>query len=172
MVGRAQQIARRRRRAASPQRRTERERFLQRTVRPGGQTTMKLTGGLTGTSNCWTVVPGGAVNISVVPKSQTAGAPMVPWVVNNANNIFWRQSGEVATTGWGALPGTAQDIAAGDGVAWSIGTMSSPGGFRADERRSRPSDRGGAGGRRSGVRLRRSRPGARGPGGRHRLRRG
>jgi hypothetical protein len=68
-------------------------------------------------------------SIELVPGAgsppQNVGQIGMPWVVNNAGNIF-RGDGR----SWQQLSGLATDIGVGaDGSAWVIGTNSVPGGF-------------------------------------------
>jgi hypothetical protein len=74
---------------------------------------------------CFTAIGGGAVRISAGPVSH-ADTRSVPWVVNNANNIF-RFNPDTGV--FVQLPGKGTDIAAGGGVAWSIGATAVGGGF-------------------------------------------
>jgi hypothetical protein len=96
---------------------------------PGDSGIYKFNGIFPCTSNCWTADVGRAVRISVGPHDQSAGAPIVPWAVQAAGLVYRRSTGDPATGGWELLPGTATDVAAGYGVAWTIGTTSVPGGF-------------------------------------------
>jgi len=68
--------------------------------------------------NDWSAIDGAAVRIAVDPSG-------MPWVVNDAGNIFRRTA-----AGWQQLPGAAKDIGIGaNGSVWVIGTDSVPGGF-------------------------------------------
>lgn len=71
---------------------------------PGGYDIYRRTG------NAWTLVPGGAVRVSVDPRGNA-------WVVNDTQNIFrWNGSSFVQVTGG------ARDVGLGpDGTAWVIG---------------------------------------------------
>jgi len=99
----------------------------------GGHDIKKLTGTRIGSSgpyvcsgSCFSTVGGGAVRIAVGPKGQAAGdiTTIVPWVTNNANEIF-RGSNATLSLSFEMLPGSGTDIAAADGVAWSIGSNGS-----------------------------------------------
>jgi peptidoglycan hydrolase-like protein with peptidoglycan-binding domain len=57
----------------------------------------------------------GAVRISVGPK--TAGGANVPWIIDNAGNIFRRSSGDPASGTYAQLPGKASEIAVSPGGA-------------------------------------------------------
>jgi hypothetical protein len=93
----------------------------------GGKDIQKFTGTFPCSSNCWTTAAGGAVRISVGPRRP--GESNVPWLVNNVNQIFRRTSSSPSSGSWDLLPGSATDIAADAGYAWTIGTTSVPGGF-------------------------------------------
>ncbi|MEW6494476.1 MAG: tectonin domain-containing protein [Cyanobacteriota bacterium] len=66
----------------------------------------------------WIKVEGGAVGVSVQPDG-------IPWVVNDAGEIFRRVSNS-----WERIPGCAKDIGMGaNGSTWVIGCDSTPGGY-------------------------------------------
>jgi peptidoglycan hydrolase-like protein with peptidoglycan-binding domain len=79
-------------------------------------------------SNCWTQSDGGATTISVGAKSPT-DATIVPWVINNASQIFRRTSSDPNVSGaWEGLPGlpgNATGIAGGAGYSYAIDNQGS-----------------------------------------------
>jgi len=99
----------------------------------GGHSIYKLTaqllaltdGFLNCSTPCFTAMPGAAVRIAAGPVSHV-NSRNVPWVTNAFNNIL-RQ--DPLSGAFIQLPGTGTDIAAGGGIAWSIGTKAVPGGF-------------------------------------------
>jgi peptidoglycan hydrolase-like protein with peptidoglycan-binding domain len=94
----------------------------------GGHDIRKLTGGRFSSSGdgayicfgpCFTTFDGGGVRIAVGPYSY-ANPTNVPWVTNDANSIFRREDATTTGAAFNILPGTATDIAAAGGIAWSI----------------------------------------------------
>jgi hypothetical protein len=74
-------------------------------------------------SSGWSPSDGGGVRIAV----EASG---IPWLVNDAGNIFRRNSSSVGTGGWTQKPGTANDIGIGsDGSVWIVGTNAVAGGY-------------------------------------------
>jgi hypothetical protein len=69
---------------------------------------------------------GGAVRIAVQPNG-------VPWVVNDAGEIFRRTTSSVSSGSWQIMPGWAKDIGAGgtatSPIIWIVGTSPVNGGF-------------------------------------------
>ena len=70
-------------------------------------------------TDSWTRVYGGAIAIDVDPFG-------VPWIVNNAGNIYRFTTSNT----WERMPGAAKDIGIGDnGDVWIIGTTERSGGY-------------------------------------------
>jgi hypothetical protein len=79
---------------------------------PGGFGIFRWTG------SSWAAVEGAAVRIAVDPQG-------LPWIVNNAGNIFRR-----GASSWQLMPGLAKDVGVGaDGSVYIIGTNAVSGGF-------------------------------------------
>jgi len=107
----------------------------------GGHEIRKLTGTLVSLSSgvlhcaeqCFTLVDGGgtriAVGLATQPMPGWTPPEVVPWVTTNAYEILRRTSASVTIGKFEKLPGSASDIAAAGGVAWSISTTSAFGGF-------------------------------------------
>ncbi|HOY19239.1 MAG TPA: hypothetical protein PLC89_18165 [Haliscomenobacter sp.] len=78
----------------------------------GGYTIQRWTG------SAWQAVDGAALRVAVDPQGN-------PWVVNDANQIFRRESNR-----WIQVPGQARDIGIGaDGSVWIIGAEVAAGGY-------------------------------------------
>jgi hypothetical protein len=109
----------------------------------GDQEVLKFNGDVAcaDASACWTKATGsGGDRISVGPR--VPGGPNVPWVVSNWGSIY-RGWGPQPTDGFEQLPGSASDIGAGYGSAWSIGIQAVPGGWNIqvwNEQPGGPSD--------------------------------
>jgi hypothetical protein len=71
-------------------------------------------------NDMWINVPGGGVAIDVEYNG-------MPWIVNNANEIYRRNTAGA----WIRMPGSARDIGIGaNGDIWIIGTSSTGGGYK------------------------------------------
>jgi hypothetical protein len=83
----------------------------------GGYTLFKWNG------SGWTMSEGGGVRIA----SSTSG---VPWLVNNAGEIFQRTSNSPTSGAWAIKPGCASDVGVGaDGSVWITGCSPTTGGY-------------------------------------------
>jgi matrixin/putative peptidoglycan binding protein len=121
----------------------------------GGHDIRKLTASLDDSTpgelfclgECFSTVAGGGLRIAVGPATVAMpGWPLpdiVPWVTTSTNEIRRRTTSNVNSGSFERLPGTATDIAAAGGIAWSIGTTAEYGGFNIqvwDEKGAAASD--------------------------------